>query len=330
MPNSESHSIGSLAAPQIAPVPSGVERPFWSVMIPTYNCARYLKQTLESVLAQDPGPDRIQIEVVDDVSTKDDPEAVVREIGKGRVHFFRNPQNIGAPRNFNSCIGRAKGRWVHILHGDDYVLPGFYTSFESIIQSNSNISAVFSRAFVVNENDELEGLSARLKSLESCSFDPEPFLKSNPFLTPTVAIKRDFYEANGGFQSQLIHVADWELFVRAIAKGGAVAMNRPLAVYRYFPANDTNRLMRTGDNLRDYLRLSELFSTQYPSFDKQQFRDSITMLAQGQIDRYARLGDKEAVRSNKQLWDEVASFQFKLKWRMRRIAKSIADLVFFR
>lgn len=39
----------------IVPVPDGVERPFWSVMIPTYNCANYLRETLASVLAQDMG-----------------------------------------------------------------------------------------------------------------------------------------------------------------------------------------------------------------------------------------------------------------------------------
>jgi len=111
--------------PQIDPVPEGTPRPFWSVMIPTFNCAKYLRQTLESVLAQDPGPGLMQIEVVDDVSTKDDPEAVVREIGKGRVQFYRNGQNLGAIRNFNGCVQRAKGHWVHILHGDDAVLPGF-------------------------------------------------------------------------------------------------------------------------------------------------------------------------------------------------------------
>src|SRR5471032_702764 len=93
--------------PRIDPVPEGVHRPQWSVMIPTFNCAKYLWQTLESVLAQDPGTDQMQIEVVDDCSTKDDPEALVREIGQGRVAFHRKPQNEGAIRNFNTCIQRS-------------------------------------------------------------------------------------------------------------------------------------------------------------------------------------------------------------------------------
>ena len=59
-----------------------VKRPLWSVLIPTHNCAHYLRETLQSVLAQDPGEAIMEIIVVDDHSTKDDPEAVVKEFGK--------------------------------------------------------------------------------------------------------------------------------------------------------------------------------------------------------------------------------------------------------
>jgi cellulose synthase/poly-beta-1,6-N-acetylglucosamine synthase-like glycosyltransferase len=71
--------------PPIAPVPEGTPRPFWSVMIPAYNCDEYLRRTLASVLEQDPGPGDMQIEVVDDCSTQGDPAAVVREVGRGRL-----------------------------------------------------------------------------------------------------------------------------------------------------------------------------------------------------------------------------------------------------
>ena len=104
---------------RIEPVDSALARPVWSVMIPTYHCARYLGETLRSVLAQDPGPDAMQIEVVDDHSTQDDPESVVREVGRGRVGFFRQPANVGITRNFATCITRSRGRLVHLLHGDD-------------------------------------------------------------------------------------------------------------------------------------------------------------------------------------------------------------------
>src|SRR3954452_4019788 len=95
-------------------------RPFWSVMIPTYNCAKYLAQTLTSVLAQDPGPKIMQIEVIDDHS-QDDPATIVAEVGRGRIAFHQQPGNVGHIRNFDTCLQRAKGRIVHLLHGDDFV-----------------------------------------------------------------------------------------------------------------------------------------------------------------------------------------------------------------
>lgn len=91
--------------PPINSVPQDSHRPFWSVMIPTYNGTKYLEQTLKSVLVQDPRLDEMQIEVVDDCSTKDDPEELVKDIGQGRVSFFRNPENVGLVHNWNACIG---------------------------------------------------------------------------------------------------------------------------------------------------------------------------------------------------------------------------------
>src|SRR5215210_6047396 len=98
---------GSFRVP-VPAVPVGVARPLWSVMIPSFNCADYLRESLRSVLAQDPGPEIMQIEVVDDCSTSDGPEAVVAEIGRGRVGFFRQPQNVGHARNFGTCLQRSR------------------------------------------------------------------------------------------------------------------------------------------------------------------------------------------------------------------------------
>ena len=75
-------ALSTAFRPAIPPVPAGVARPLWSVMIPTYDCAHHLRETLVRVLAQDPGPDAMQIEVVDDHSTRDAPEDVVREVGE--------------------------------------------------------------------------------------------------------------------------------------------------------------------------------------------------------------------------------------------------------
>src|SRR5450432_3794920 len=141
--------------PFIAPIRHSPERPVWSVMIPSYNCSDYLRKTILSVLAQDPGVDKMQIEVVDDHSLDDDVEALVAEIGKGRVKFFRQESNVGSLRNFETCLNRSVGEWVHILHGDDLVNPGFYTEIEGLFQQFPNAGAAFTGYFHINDRDEL-------------------------------------------------------------------------------------------------------------------------------------------------------------------------------
>src|SRR3954469_12878802 len=118
--------------PIIKPIEYNGERPVWSIMIPVYNCFPYLRETLESVLVQDEGPQKMQIEVIDDCSIDGDIEALVQEIGKGRIGYFRQEVNKGSLRNFETCINRAKGKWIHLLHGDDLMEPGFYKEIDSL------------------------------------------------------------------------------------------------------------------------------------------------------------------------------------------------------
>src|SRR6476661_7944834 len=112
--------------PAIPPLNYEKNRPLWSVMIPIYNCSSYLPVALESVLAQNISEQNMQIEVIDDASTDADVDAIVRQIGKGRVKYFRQYQNVGSLRNFETCINRAQGKLIHLLHVDDKVHPGYY------------------------------------------------------------------------------------------------------------------------------------------------------------------------------------------------------------
>ncbi|WP_051151126.1 glycosyltransferase family 2 protein [Mastigocladopsis repens] len=236
--------------PQITPIPEGVHRPFWSVMIPTYNCANYLVQTLESVLAQDPGSEHMQIEVVDDCSTKDDSEAVVREIGKGRVSFYRQPQNVGAIRNFNTCIQRSVGQFVHILHGDDFVAPDFYSSYAELLQSHPDATLIISPSISVDENNQHIHVASPLANIDGIITEfAEIQALRNEIHTPTAVVPRKVYEHSGGYYLPLSHTADWEMFFRAGLHGKAVTLDKQVAYYRIHSGSDTSRLALTGKNI---------------------------------------------------------------------------------
>lgn len=300
-------TLEEMTPPPIQPVPAGVKRPRWSVMIPTYNCARFLRETLESVISQDIDPAEMQIEVIDDCSTSDDPEAVVREFGQGRVSFYRKPANAGAIANFNTCIERSTGEYVHILHGDDYVKQGFYREINQRVQQyGSTIKFYTLRCFVVDERGELISLTPRLQSLKSPTNDPSSLFLSNPIRTPGCVINREFYEQHGGFLEALVHTADWEMWVRATALGKALFINEPLATYRQFDGNDTGRLAIMGENLIDYYRLCQVFSCHYEVFPRNDFILKIIDKGAHQVKLFQASGEVSAALTSSRISQAIS------------------------
>jgi GT2 family glycosyltransferase len=248
-----------LGYPEIEPVPDGENRPAWSVMIPTYNCAEYLRETLRSVLLQDPGPERMQIEVIDDASTKDEPEAVVRELGGGRVAFYRQPQNVGATANFNTCLARSRGHLVHILHGDDLVLPPFYDFMKGLLDRNPAAGLATCRYVFM----DVDGLWTKLGELRQrvAGIDQSALPSiavANWARFPAVVLRRSLVEDIGGFHPTLIHAADWDLWKRAALYQPLAYEPTALACYRRFEGNDSSRLIKTGANVADFHRAIDL------------------------------------------------------------------------
>src|SRR5438094_10384592 len=113
MSSKRPHTASSLRPPAIGVLPVDDYRPLWSVMIPTYNPrAEYLEETLLSVLKQDPGPDQMQIEVIDDSSMDHTASEAIRRVGAGRVVFHAAPPTRGWANPWTRRTRRARGPCV--------------------------------------------------------------------------------------------------------------------------------------------------------------------------------------------------------------------------
>ena len=325
----------ALRIPRIAPVAAGVERPLWSVMIPTFNCARYLRQTLESVLAQDPGPSHMQIEVVDDASTEDDPAAVVRDIGRGRVAFHRKTRNAGPTANFNTCVERSTGRLVHILHGDDLISVGYYDTIGELAERHPGLGLYATRCFFADEKLAVLATTDHIRELENPGRSPEPFFYATPIQCAGITVRRSSYEALGGFRPDLVHTADCEMWARVVTARGGVISGEIKATYRIFAANDSGRLAKTADNVRDTCRLNAIFAERYPGFSAQSGRARVSDMAWHQYVKFKLAGEKQAAENNHRLWVELTPMRTRL-WRIlkseilpwfRRIRASFRGIV---
>lgn len=314
----------SLPTPQIDPVPEGVKRPLWSVMIPTFNCAKYLETALESVLCQDPGSDKMQIQVVDDCSTKDDPEEITKQIGAGRVEFHRNKKNLGScSRNFNICIQKSRGHLVHILHGDDFVCPTFYKKFEKMVSEYPNLAFFGARSFFVDKEDVIFGVSPIVLTLEKPSNENKDFFYQTCVQASAAVVKRSFYEKFGGFNETLAHTADCEMWARSIFDGGGIISKEVLSFYRVFPENDTSKNEQNGNNIKDYLRLNYIFKHKYKKFCfEKAFLVALNKLV-SQIERFEINKNEEGVKNNNKLFKEISPFKIKLKNAVIKTVKQV-------
>ncbi len=229
-------------------------------MVPTHNCARYLGPCLESVLVQAPGPDEMEIVVVDDRSD-DDPEAVVRSVAGPRVDIEVNPHNRGAIGNFNACLARARGQLVHLLHGDDLVRPGFYARADQAFAAHDDVGAFVSRVTYVDEaGHPLERTRPELQEAGRWPDALEVLSVSNRIRPPGVAARRRLYETVGGFRTDLPHAADWEMWVRLAAAAPVWYDPEVLAAYRRHRESDTAARVLSGANLTERARAIDLVS----------------------------------------------------------------------
>jgi glycosyltransferase involved in cell wall biosynthesis len=254
--------------PKIEAVAHVSRRPFWSVMLSVYRRTRYLEQALRSVLAQASAHEDIEIEVVSDGpgdAIQIEIEAIVRSIAGDRVPLYRHPVRAGHPEIFNICVRRARGLWVHILHDDDWVAPGFYEALHEGILQAPEIGAAFCRHTLVDE----AGGSVRLSFLERETPGViegwlERIACTCRLQTPSMVVRRQAYERLGGYCPQAMSAFDWEMWQRLAAHYPVWFEPRPLAFFRYSSGQESARVKASGQQIADTRTVIEIAKSYLP------------------------------------------------------------------
>lgn len=213
-------TVGAYQFPAIPPVTNPEQpRPFWTVVIPVYNRTNYLLECLANILLQ--WTDNIEILLIDNASTSPIYE-LVNSLAGGIVNYYRNSANIGPTNNMNVGIALSRGEWVHVLHDDDSVCPGFYSRLQQSLKDCSDFVGAACTGFeYMNENS----IAVQAGEINSVYGQNQGILQNwlsligvcGLVMTPSLVIRRTTHERLGGYSTEIPNINDWELHKRIAA-----------------------------------------------------------------------------------------------------------------
>ena len=180
-----------------------------SVVIPAYNAAQFVRETLDSVLAQTFRD--FEIIVVDDGS-KDDTAAIVESFNAPQVRCLRKTNGgVSTARNFG--IAESSGEYIALLDADDVWETTKLERQVALLDAKPNVGLCFVGMQRVDAQTRLLSLTE--------AFDYEDFTMALLLYScvvsgscSSVMIRRDVFAQTDGFDSRFSTAADWEFWLR--------------------------------------------------------------------------------------------------------------------
>ncbi len=239
------------------------DKPLFSVIMPVYDGAAYLKEAVESVLHQT--FDSWELIIVDDGS-EDNSYEIADTFRKEdrRIHLLQheNGSNKGVSASRNLGIQQAKGEWIALLDADDRWFTDKLQKQAKIIEKNGQLTMIYSRGERVFEN-----YSGPKKKKPYGTGTPgllrDPFLKTlKGFETPTssVVLNKTLLKNAGGFDESMDYSEDTLLFHKMLLLGDLYFHDSPLLQARHHDASakqTVNRKKMIRARLTVYLKLLE-------------------------------------------------------------------------
>lgn len=201
-----------------------------SIIVPSYNCAKYLPDTIGSVLAQT--YENWELLIVDDCST-DNTEEVVKSFGDDRIRYLKNEQNSGAALSRNYALREAKGRWIAFLDSDDMWMPEKLEHQIAFMEENG-YSFSCTKRVLCQEDGTLTNVYAT---------SPKRVTKFMMRNYCWIACFTVMYDAN---VVGLIQIADlkkrndYAMWLRVIEKADCYYLDEVLAIHRKRPGSISN------------------------------------------------------------------------------------------
>ncbi len=234
--------------------------PFVSVIMNCYNSARYLREALESVMAQTFTDWEI---VFWDNRSTDESAAIFKSYSDVRFRYFLAPEHTNLGRARNPAVEQARGAWIAFLDCDDLWLPEKLEKQVAVIREEGpELGLVYGRSrFLVEESGLETRIGRKMRGFEREGSErrlPEghifpELLKGNFVPLLTGVVRRSAYWSVGGVDPVFWQAEDYDLFVKISRVFKARAVQEALGIYRIHGSNRTHA--QVEDNYREGLAI---------------------------------------------------------------------------
>jgi glycosyltransferase involved in cell wall biosynthesis len=200
-----------------------------SIIVPTYNRAHLVTETIDSILAQTVKD--FELIVVDNEST-DNTEEVIKSYTDGRIRYFQHQNNGLIAVNRNYGISKANGEYIAFCDDDDLWMPEKLERQIKLLDLNKELGLVYSDSYIMDENGNLGRytLLSGSKLFRGNVFDK--LFQSNFIPMPTVMIRREVLSKVGGFDPKYRIAQDYDLWLKIAEHYPIDFTDEPLAKYR--------------------------------------------------------------------------------------------------
>lgn len=228
-----------------------------SVLIPTYRYAGYLREALDSVLAQD--FTNFELIVSDDCSDDGSAE-ILREYAARdpRVRTHVHPKNIGMVQNWNWCLREARGELVQFVFGDDMLArPDALGKMAALLDAHPAASLAASARRVMDEQSRITGTRSHLGAPglhASADTALRCLAEGNIIGEPSAVMFRRSAGARG-FSESYAQLVDLEMWLHLLGHGPLAYTDEPLCAFRRHPLQQTEANRETGIHNSEILRL---------------------------------------------------------------------------
>ena len=227
-----------------------------SIIMPSYNTAKFISKTIESVLEQT--YKNWELLIVDDCST-DNTDEIVSKYDDDRIIYLKNKKNSGAAVSRNKALKNAKGKWIAFLDSDDlWDADKLNVQIKFMKENDAHFTCTGCR--IIDEDGQPTGQVRHIPAKK----DYSQMLKGNSAACLTVVVDRKYIQ--DPIMPDIPH-EDYAAWLNAIKDGEYVyGIDEVLASYRVnqnsVSGNKVRAALWTWNIYRDYLHIP-LFKSIY-------------------------------------------------------------------